>query len=127
MNLREYIDANFMHEKKFAKHAGLSLMTLQNVLEGKGMNAKTARQIEIATKGKVKLKDLIEYCESKDEVKNKEPKKRKRKSSILIHHPIGQPKEIINLEDSPLERELLSELNELKVKEKDSDNENDLS
>jgi len=74
MNLREYFEKYCINHKKFAQAAGLSQMTLSNVVNGKGVSAKTARQIEIATKGKVTLKDLVDFCQS-------QPKKVKKKST----------------------------------------------
>ena len=71
MNLKQYIEEYCLSESKFAKMAGITTPTLWNILAGKGMNAKTAYLIQIASKGKVTLKDLVEFSDS---VKKNPPK-----------------------------------------------------
>jgi predicted transcriptional regulator len=60
MNLREYFEETGTSVVNFAKKAGVSKLTIHNLLGGRDVRMSIAVKIQRATKGKVKCEDLYE-------------------------------------------------------------------
>lgn len=66
MDLKEYLEKNFIIKAGFAKKIGLNVSTLHNILQGRAYpSAKTAQKIVELTNGEVTFEDLFKKKESK--------------------------------------------------------------
>lgn len=65
MNLKEYLDNNHIKYRGFAESLKVHENTIYNIIKGKNASEEVASLIIKATRGKVKMKDLVRKSESK--------------------------------------------------------------
>ena len=64
MNIEDYIHFNRYTQEEFAKLVGISLKTLNRIIEGYDLKLSTAAKIVDETNGEVSFEDLREHYEN---------------------------------------------------------------
>lgn len=92
MKMKEYLDTNGLKGKAFAASLGLTYATIYNIIYKGGCKLSTALAIEKATRGKVRVEDLME----RERTPVKRNEKKDNRPSQEPHHDIVDDKK-----DSP--------------------------
>ena len=68
MHLKTYLESRNLDQSEFANMIGVTPVAISNYVCKKRLpSLKIGRMIEIATRGKVKIDDLIEFFEKKED------------------------------------------------------------